>query len=347
MSKTMSMDILKKDIKDNAVRKLYLFYGPEEYLKKYYLESVQKLIVDKGMEAVNKIVLEGKQDVAKMIDCCETMPVFSERKLVVIKNSGFFKSKKDGEPKKGKSRSKGDELTAFLQEVPEHVCLIFYEPEADKRLKLVDIIRKHGLVVEFAIQKPAELVKWTVKVFKSYEKEIDTMTASRLVENCEQGMTEILNEITKVVLFSGDRKKISEKDIESVCIRSIKSRIFDLTDAIAEKNAALALKLLDDMISLKEPLQKILFMIARQFRHVMEMKLLRSKGMGVDEAAAKIGITAYAAGKALKQAGLFTTEQLKKSLEECLELDIAIKTGRIHDRIAAELLIAKFSSVQS
>jgi DNA polymerase-3 subunit delta len=87
-------------------------------------------------------------------------------------------------------------------------------------------------------------------------------------------MNEILNEINKLVSYSGNREKIGILDVRKVCTKSIKSRIFDLTDAVAEKNRTKAFKILEDMVILKEPMPRILFMITRQLRHVLEMKLL-------------------------------------------------------------------------
>lgn len=338
----MSVDILKEELKNKKIRNLYLFYGPEEYLKRYYLESIEKSLLTEELKMLNRIVLEGKPNINRMMDNCETLPVFSEKKVVIVKNSGLFKPKSKGSDGETKGKQ-NDELGAFLQNVPEHTCLIFYEEEVDKRMKAVDLVKKNGLVVEFVFQKPAELVKWVIKVFKSFKKEIDPYTASQLVDNCEQGMTEVLNEVNKVVLYVGDRAKVNAEDIEKVCTKSVKGRIFDLTDAIAEKNTVRALKLLNDMIILKEPLPKILFMIARHFRHILEMKLLTARGMSLNEAASRIGISPYAAGKIQKQAGSFPVDVLQKALEESLKLDSAIKTGRINDRIAAELLITEFS----
>jgi len=339
----MSMDVLKEDLKNNRLRNLYLFYGPEEYLKKYYLEAIEKQLLNDGLRALNRVVMEGKADIIKIIDNCETLPVLSEKKVVIVKNSGIFKAKKSG-GEKGKGKVPGDDLAAFLQNVPGHVCLVFYEEEIDKRLKLVEIIKKNGLVVEFAFQKPAELTKWVVKVFKAFNKDIDMMTATQLVDSSELGMNEILNEINKVVLFVGDRTRVTAKDIEEVCTRSIKGRIFDLTDAIAGKDGSRAIKLLDDMVILKEPIPKILYMITRQFRQILEMKLLMEKGLSVNEAASQMGITPYAAGKVLKQSKSFTVDTLKRAIEQSLELDIAVKTGMINDRIAVELLISEFST---
>lgn len=339
----MSIDILKEELKNSKIRNLYLFYGPEEYLKKYYLESIEKHILSKDVTGLNRIVIDGKPDTRKIIDATDTMPVFLEKKIVIVKNSGLMKSKKtSGSNEDTKSKGKQDDLLSYIQSVPNFTCLVFNEAEIDKRIKLVDAIKKNGLIVEFAFQKPAELVKWAIKVFKSNKKEIDLNNASQLVENSEQGMNEILGEINKLVSYMGERTTVTLKDIQNVCTKSIKSRIYDLTDAIADNNGSEAFKMLNDMIILKEPVQKILFMIARQFRQVLEMKLLNESGLNYNEAAVKMGISPFIAGKILKQASRFKVEKLKSALEESLELDLAIKTGRINDRIATELLIAKF-----
>ncbi|RCX16633.1 DNA polymerase III delta subunit [Anaerobacterium chartisolvens] len=340
----MSIDILKEDIKSGMIRSLYLFYGQEEYLKRYYVDCIEKQIIAKETRALNRLVMDGGIDIRKLSEACETMPVFSDRKLVVVKNSEVFKAKKKPGGAKGKSKgSSGDELLEYLQNIPPYTCLIFYEDSIDKRIKAVDSIKKNGLIVECAFQKPAELVKWAIKVFKSYGKDIDRLTASKLVDSSEQGMTEILNEIDKVALYIGDRTAVTGEDISRVCTPSIKSRVFDLTDAIAEKNAGRAFKLLNDMAALKEPMPKILFMIARQFRQVLELKLLTEEGLDLGQAASKMGITPYAAGKLIKQARHFTQETLKQAMEESLKMDVAIKTGKIKDRIAAEMLIARFA----
>ena len=341
----MSLDILKDDIKNKKIRKLYLFFGPEEFLKKYYVESLEKILLSGEFKSLNRIVLEGKQEIGKLTDYCETLPVFSDRKLIIVRNSGLFKpKKKDGEVKKAKPQAQGDELTAFIQDLPGHVCLVFYEAEVDKRLKTtLENIKKNGLVVEFEYQRPDELIRWASRKFRASGREINLNTAAKLVESCEQGMTEILNEIEKLLAYTEGHQEITPEDIEKVCTKSIKSRIFDLTDAIAEKKSSRALGLLNDMIILKEPVPKILFMIARQFRQILQVRLLQEEGCGLSEIASRIGMSSYIAGKILKQASNFSQSKLKKAVETSLELDLAVKTGKLEDRTAAELLIIEFS----
>jgi DNA polymerase-3 subunit delta len=341
----MSIEILKEELKNKKVRKLYLFHGQEDFLKQYYMNNIEDMILNKDFKSLNKINFEGKLDSRKIIDISETIPMFSDKKLIIIKNSSLFKANKKALEDEGKGRQQNDDVLELLKSLPEYLCIIFYETEIDKRLKIIDLIRKNGLIVEFPYQKPAELIKWVLKVFKSHKKEIEGSTAAFLVDNSEQGMNEIINEINKIVMYAGNRVSIKKEDIDAVCTKSIKSRIFDLTDAIAEKNIALALKLLNDMIILKEPLPKILFMITRQLRQILEMKLLNSRGLSGNEAATRIGVSPYAAGKLTKHTKYFNIAALKAAIEESLNLDLAIKTGRLNDRIALELLISKLVEI--
>jgi len=337
----MSLEILKKQIKENDLQNVYLFYGTEDYLIKYYINTITKLIVNDENSELNFIYFDGKTDVNSIIANCETLPIFSEKKLVIAKNSGLFKSKKgDATDSSGDKKSTKDKLSEYLENMPAYTCLILVETEIDKRLKLVNAIKKYGLLVELDFQKPADLVKWVIKVFRNYNKSIEQMPASYLVENSEYSMTELLNEIEKIVNFVGDKNQININDIESVCNKSIKSRIFDLTDAVSGGNISKALVLLNDMATLKEPMQKVLFMIIRQIRMLYRIKLLRQKGMREDLVSKQMGLTPYVASKVMSISRNLDISILEKAMYYSLELDESIKTGKITDRIAIELLIA-------
>ena len=340
---TLSEDLLKKAIKNKDIGSLYLFYGPEEYLKRNYTDYIETNLLAEAFKLLNKVVLEGKTTPSDIIDNCETMPVFSEKRMVVVKNSGLFKSKKKAE-EKGKKGKSEDELAQFLQNVPEHACLIFIETEIDKRIKYVDLIKKHGLIVEFDYRKPEELVSWVIKRIKAGNHEMEPNTAAKLVEYCEPGMDDISNEISKLSAYAGDRQKISAADIKKVCTKSVKSRVFDLTDAIAAKQCAKALMLLNDMVVLKEPMPKVMYMIARQFRQLLQVKLLNQEGSTQNEITARLKLSPYFSGKIFKQAQTFSLEKLEAAISTGLELDLAIKTGKLEDRTAVELMITSMST---
>lgn len=337
----MSIDVLKVDIKNSDIRKLYLFYGPEEYLKKYYLKEIEKKLVLEDLREISYRLFDGKCDVQALIDACDAFPLMSERKLVVVKNSGLFKTVKKASDER-KSSSDHERLVVYLQKIPEETCLIFIENEIDKRIKLVDVIKKNGLVAEFAYQEAADLCKWIKKALNAMGKDIEPKVASYLMESCDEGMGNILSEINKLANYLKDKNKVEMEDIDTICSKSLGSRIFDLTDAISEKNTGRALEVLDDLIIMKEPVPKILFMISRQFRLMIESRLLNQMGLNAAEIAGRLGLHPFAAGKIMKYSRNFSIDDLKTAYFKCFETDIAIKTGQMAERTALELLIAAY-----
>ena len=345
----MSINILKTQIKNSDIKSLYLFYGPEEFLKKYYIKSIEDKILDKNTITFNKTILEDKIAAEKVVDSCDTLPVFAERKLVIVKNSGFFKSSNESkklnkkENKSQKSKSNTQIVLDYIKDIPDYTCLIFYENEVDKRIKLTSEIKKKGLIVEFPYQKHEDLIKWVKNIVKSNNKHIDTDTASFLVEISDFGMTGIRNEIDKLLVYTGERKTITIDDIKKVGSITAKSIIFDLTDAIAGKNIAVSFKILDEMVTLKEPIPKIIYMISRQFRQLYQVKILLENGMSSREIISKLSIHPYAFDKLKKFCPNFTIDRLKNNMIDLYECDKAIKTGKMKDRMAVELLIEKLT----
>jgi DNA polymerase-3 subunit delta len=84
-------------------------------------------------------------------------------------------------------------------------------------------------------------------------------------------------------------------------------------------------------------------MLTRQFRLIYQTKLLYSQGFDKNSIARKIKIPPFVANKCIKQSSNFTLPNLKQSLNECLEIEKDIKTGKIDSKIGIELIIIKYS----
>ena len=105
------MKILSQHIKSGEFKSVYLIYGAEDYLRKQYRDKMKLAIV--GEDTMNYSYFEGKGiSVKGLIDLGETLPFFSERRLIIVENSGFFSSSQD-------------ELAAYLKEMPATTCFIF------------------------------------------------------------------------------------------------------------------------------------------------------------------------------------------------------------------------------
>ena len=111
--------------------------------------------------------------------------------------------------------------------------------------------------------------------------------------------------------------------------------------AIVAGKTKTAMDRYEDLLTLKEPPMRILFLIARQFNQILLVKEMMASGNDKSAIASKLKIPPFAAAKLMPQARNFTKEQLAGCVEACVEAEEAVKTGRLGDRLAVELLIMR------
>ncbi len=330
----MSLQLLKKQLKDKTFGQLYLFCGEEAFLKSYYAQQLQKNILQTGFEDFNLAVFSGKDiDLKKVGDAIESFPMMAEKKMIVIKESGMLKTPR-AEAK--------DFWEHTIPDIPPYVCIVIYEEEIDKRSKIYKLIKKHGLIVEIDYLKGADLISWVERGLRSYEKRMGKETLYYFLEHCDEGMTNIKNEMEKLMHYCKDKKDIEKKDIDAVCTTSIQSKVFHMIDAMVANNIPRALVYLQDMQVLKEPVIKILTLIARQFSGILKAKLMLEDGMPTAEITKRLGISPFVAKKYIRSANQFSAMQLQNAMEKCLEIDQDIKTGKAEGYTALELFIAQY-----
>lgn len=321
---------LNQDIKTGQLNHIYLLYGEEAYLRKQYRDRLKEAII--GDDTMNYHYYEGKDiSVGEVIDQSETMPFFAERRLIVLENSGLFKSG-------------GEQLAEYLQAPAETVYLLFVETEVDKRSKLYKAVQSKGCVVEFAIQDESTLKRWVLGMMKKENKKISEHALNYLLDKTGTDMENIRKEAEKLFCYCMDKEVITEADIEEICTKRITNHIFDMVSAIADKKQKHALELYYELLALKEPPMRILFLIARQFNLLLQVKELRKKGYQNKAIGEKVGLPGFIAGKYVTQASRFHTEDIREALEACVAAEEAIKTGRMNDTMSVELLIIQYSS---
>lgn len=152
-------------------------------------------------------------------------------------------------------------------------------------------------------------------------------------------MENIQMELEKLICYCLDRDVVTAEDVEAVCTTRITNHIFDMVNAIAEKQPQKALQLYYDLLALKEPPMRVLFLIARQCNLLLQTKELKSRGHDNKTIASKIGVPPFAAGKYVAQASHFKTSVLKNAVKQCVETEEAVKSGRMNDMMSVEILI--------
>lgn len=324
------MEQLLQDLKQQNFKNVYLLCGEEAYLRNQYKKRLKDALVMDG-DTMNYSYYEGKDvNPRAVIDMAETLPFFADRRVLMIENSGFFKNK-------------CDELADYMSTVPESTCFIFVETEIDKRNRLYKEVKKYGRVVEFGTQKEETLIKWVLGMLKKEGKNITKDTLQTFLTKTGSDMQLIKNELDKLISYTEGRDVITLADVEHVCVTQTTNKIFEMVNAIAEGNQKKALEYYEDLLSLKEPPMRILFLIARQFHQLYQVKLLGKEGMSSSEIAKQAGIVPFAMKKYQAQAKSFSVEELRNAVEECVASEEAVKTGAMGDRLSVELLIIKYS----
>lgn len=325
------MKQLLEDIKTGQYRQVYLLYGQEAYLKNQYRDKLKAALVQEG-DTMNFSSYKGKDvNPGEIIDLAETLPFFADRRVILIEESGWFK--------KG-----GEQMAEYLKSPAPQVCILFVESEVDKRNRLYKAVKDNGCAVEFAAQDETTLKRWILGRIKKENKTISPAGLDFFLQKTGSDMENISREMEKLFCYTLGRDVITEQDIEAICTHQVTGQIFDMVEAIALRRQREALRLYYDLLSLKEPPMRILFLIGRQFNLLMQVKELKAKGYDNKKIGEKTGLHGFIAGKYVSQSTRFKKEELRAALEECVSTDEAIKSGRISDTLGVELLIVKYSS---
>ena len=325
------MKMLAEDIKNGSFKSSYLLYGEEAYLRTQYKNRLKNALADPS-DTMNFSRFEGKGiNPAEIISLAETLPFFAERRLILIEDSGFFKNK-------------CDELADYLPNMPDTTCLLFVETEVDKRNRLYKAVQKYGRVTEFQLQDERTLMKWILGTLKKENKKITESTLQLFLERTGSDMENINMELEKLLSYTIGREVITSEDVEEICTMQTTGQIFEMIRAIAEKKQRLALDLYYDLLALKEPPMRILFLIARQFNQLLLVKSLTAKGMDRASVASKAQVAPFIAGRLMTQARSFTMQQLRNAVQDCVDAEEAVKTGRMTDVLSVEILIVKYSA---
>lgn len=324
------MKTIDGDIKSGNFAPVYLLYGEEAYLKKQYKEKLIQALVKKD-DTMNFSAYEGKGiNPGTLIDLAETLPFFADRRLILLENSGVFKNA-------------SEELAGYMKEIAPTACFVFVEEEVDKRGKMYKNVKAGGRVVEFQRQSEKILTQWILGRLKKEGKKITQPVMQQFLHAVGNDMAYIEKELEKLLCYCLEQEVIEAEDVAAVCVEQTSSKIFDMVNAVAEKQQRKALDLYYDLLSLREPPMRILFLIARQFQILLQVKGLSGKGHDSKFIAQKAGIPEFTLKRHLGQAKSFTGKQLKEAVSDCVRMEEAVKTGNLNDRMAVELLIVKYS----
>jgi DNA polymerase-3 subunit delta len=331
-----------KSLGHKDLKPVYLFFGEEDYLLDYTLNKAKDTFIDKALETLNYIELDGEDlEFSTIMNACETLPFMAEKKIVIIKDLPLFNLK-------GKEE-KGDPLIDYIENLGDYLLLIFVEKNNDvkKSNALYKKIKKFGEIVEFTKLKGRDLEMWVENSFKKHNKNISKADinyfinySSYLNKNLDKNLYDLENEVSKISNYLDGNLNVNRDEIELLMTKPLEMNVFNLLNSISQKDGEMGLKLFNEMYLSNEPILIILHMIIRQLRNMLKYKILMEKGYTWGDSLKKMALSEYEYKKISNQSKNFTIKELERALEYALDADRSIKTSTAEDKLIMEILIA-------
>ena len=311
---------------------IYLLFGEDEYLRNEYLKKIKKAFGELQL-GINYVQID-ENNVSNIISDIETPAFGFPTKLIIAKDTGLFKKK----------NALADTLAEYLKTANlDGVELVFVEITPEKNA-LYNTISKIGEVKEFKEQKLPQLITKVKSIAKAYNVNITENTASYFIECVGTNMSDIINELRKLIEYAGNGGTIVKDDIDALSIKKSESIIFDLTDNLGRKKIADAIEVLHNLIYAKEPVQRILIMLYNHFKKLYIIKLAIEENKNVAQSLKLKPNQAFLVGKYQTQAKYFSKEELRSLLEELMKIDSSSKSGGIEINVGLETVLCKYCS---
>lgn len=335
---------LKTQIARGKLAPVYLFHGEEEFLKWEAVAEIKASLEKKTAGNLEVEHLSEEYSLDKILEIANTLPLFTQAKLIIVQNPQFFQAKNSQDQRK--AAKSGSPLEGYLENPSPLSHIIFLvKGKADSRKKEFKILEQKGLTVEFGHLKGRELLEWVRERFASYEKNAPYQVLDFLVACVGSDLALLDKEVEKICLYLGEEvQEVPLEAVQEMVSKTAQTTIFNLVDAFAEGQGAQAVRFCRDLLKAGEKEILIVYMLARQFRLILEAKLFSEKGYTPGQLAQILQVPTFAVTKALRQGRKFSEDQLIDILDKLLELDVALKTGKGNPSLLLEVAIAELAA---
>jgi DNA polymerase-3 subunit delta len=229
----MSAEKIIAEWQKKVFKSIYWLEGDEDYYIDKIVDYAEHKIMDEAEAGFNLTVFYGKDaDWASVVNACRRYPMFAERQVVILKEAQQLKEI--------------EKLESYAENpLASTIFVAAYKTKTlDKRGKLYKLLKKSAEIFTAEKIKDYKLQEWIGGYVKSQGYKINTKAISLLDEHIGNDLNRIVNEIEKLALNLKGKKEITEDDIEKFIGISKEYNVFELQAAIAKKDLAKAIKII-------------------------------------------------------------------------------------------------------
>lgn len=344
----------------------YLLHGNDEFTCREHLKQLRQ----QGDFAFNQDHYAGGEVSLKaLIATCNTYPFLSEQRLVILEGlpkkrrgedassaaaEGVEAPAASGKGRKKKGSKDGSETRAGFEKglaeaisglLETTVLLVLVNEELPASSPLLKAAQAHGKVIQCTLPKAgAALESWIKKRAQSIGVKISGEAVKLLADFIGNQLRLLANELDKLATYVGAGGTIEAGHVRLLSAEVQEARIFDLTDALAQRNRTEALNLLHDLLADGQHPLALLPTITSQVRNLLLVKELASDGLRAAQIASALGSSPFVIEKALRNIGKFSVAQLENTYRRLLDTDAALKRSRLTPEMALDLLVVNFGN---
>lgn len=334
-----------KEVGAGNILPIYVCYGPEKYLMQQFIEYIADKLIEPDHKdfAISKFDLK-ETGVEAVIEDAETFPFMVPRKLIFAHNAMFLTGAKDT----GKAEHDLDKLVEYLKTPAEYSIIVFTvdAEKLDERKTIVKKLKAMEALVPFPQLAPEELHNWVVKTASKAGFDFEPGAVEQLIMNIGANLQQLSSEIEKLSLYLQNSGTATIELIDKLVSRSSEQSVFMLVEEVVRLRMERAFLLLEDLLKHKEEPIKIMMLIARQFRIMLQVKELTKQGYSHGQIASQIGVHPYAVKIAEGQARTFEAENLTTIIAMLADLDYQMKSGQMDKVLGLELFLMKLAEGQ-
>lgn len=327
------------DIKAMDMKNVCILWGKERFLTEWAEGQIIGAYSNEVSRQFDVSEFDGEEtDIYKIIEACETLPLFSEKKVVVVDRLPALEGKK--------GNGNEESLVEYMKNPSNSTILVFVCGEKiDKRRTLYKAASKSGTVYEFDKLKTPELKSWIKKRFKQHKKIVGSKELDLLInlsgyfdKDSDYSLYNFENDLSKAILHStGDT--ITEEDIQNSVTGNYNKNVFELIDYIGAGDKRSAFNILSDLFLYGQNEYGMLALISRQYENLYNVKVLQKEGLSRGQIAEILSAKDFVVSKWLSLAGKYSEEKLKSIMKSIYNTDKMVKTGDMEIRTAIEILI--------
>lgn len=348
----------ESEISARKLRPAYVLIGDETFFRRRCREAILQHLVPADMRDFSLYEFDlGETDIHEILDRARTPSLMAPFQVFFIRGvkALYGRGSHTDAFEAMEQYTNSPNPDALLVFIADHISI----PADARRMEMQDRDRYERIretlgqccgIVELARVEESEAVRWVLRSAEERAVSLDQDAARELVDALGGDLMMIANELEKLTLYVGEKKRITLGDVETLVLAAKQRSLYELTDAISSKNRAAALEVLDAILSSgdgEEAAIGHLYMLARTFRQmlvILEHNVRDSRALW-QALWQGFRVPPFAADDVVRQARRYKSRrELTRALRLIARADLALRSNPVSKRMVLEQLVIELTS---